>query len=417
MKRVVVTGMGAVTPIGNNIEEYWKSLKEGKCGIDDITLFDTEGFDVKIAAEIKNYKPEEHFDRKELRNYDRFTQFAVLSAREAAADAKLNAEELDSDRVGVIIGSGIGGLKTVEDSAETIIKQGPSKVPPLVVPRMILNMAAGDVSIELGLKGVSMAIVTACASATHSIGEAYRYIKYGEQDVVVCGGTESNISPVGIAGFQNIKALGVKTDKARASIPFDKERSGFVMGEGAGIIILEELEHARKRGANIYAEMVGYGATSDAYHLTAPNPEGEGAAKAMKMTMQQAGAKPEEITYINAHGTSTPINDRVETKSIKLALGEAAKDVNVSSTKSMTGHLLGAAGAVEAIACIKAVQENFIPATIGYKEPDPECDLNYTPNQGIEKEVNYAMSNSLGFGGHNGTILFKKYKRRIIFIE
>ncbi|MCL2383874.1 MAG: beta-ketoacyl-ACP synthase II [Oscillospiraceae bacterium] len=409
MKRVVVTGLGAMTPIGNNMEDYWKGLKEGKCGIAPITVFDTTDYAVHIAAEIKDYKPEECFDRKELRNYDRFTQFAILSSREAIKDANINMEELDRDRVGVIIGSGIGGLETVEEATQTILEKSPSKVPAMVVPRMILNMAAGDVSIELGANGVSMAIVTACASSTHSIGEAYRYIKYGEQDVVVCGGTESNITPVGIAGFSNIKALGVKTDPLRASIPFDKERSGFVMGEGAGILILEELEHAQKRGAKIYAEMVGYGATSDSYHITAPNPDGIGAARAMKMTMEQAGAKPEEITYINAHGTSTPINDRVETKAIKLALGEASEDVLVSSTKSMTGHLLGAAGAVEAIACVKAIENDFVPPTIGYKEADPECDLNYVPNKGINTEVKYAMSNSLGFGGHNGSILFKKY--------
>jgi len=409
MKRVVVTGMGAITPIGNNVEDYWKSLKEGKCGIGDITLFDTADFEAKIAAEVKNYNPEYYFDRKELRNFDRFTQFAVLSSREAYKHAGLNKEEIDENRIGVIIGSGLGGLMMIEEEKQKLLEKGPNRVSPMFIPRVIGNIASGDVSIDLEIKGVSMAIVTACASATHSIGEAYRYIKYGEQDVVICGGTESNITPLGVAGFSNMKALSITDNKARASIPFDKERSGFIMGEGAGVIVLEDLEHAKKRGAKIYAEIAGYGATSDAYHLTAPDPDGSGAARAMTIAMNQAGIKPSDVTYINAHGTSTPINDAVETKAIKLALGEAAKNVLVSSTKSMTGHLLGAAGGVEAIACIKAIGDSFVPATIGYKVPDPECDLNYVPNKGIEKEVKYAMSNSLGFGGHNGAILFKKY--------
>jgi len=410
MNRVVVTGLGAITPIGNNVEEYWKSLKKGKCGIGDITLFDCTDFDGKIAAEIKNYNPEEHFDRKELRNFDRFTQFAVISSREAFKDVKLNKEEIDMNRVGVIIGSGLGGLMMIEEEKQKLIEKGPSRVSPLLIPRIIANIAAGNVSIDLGIKGITMSIVTACASSTHSIGEAYRYIKYGEQDIMVCGGTEANITPLGIAGFSNMKALSSTNDKARGSIPFDKERSGFIMGEGSGVIVLEELEHAKKRGAKIYAEMVGYGATSDAYHLTAPDPDGVGAARAMTNAMNQAGIKPNEVTYINAHGTGTPINDKVETKAIKLALGEAASDVLISSTKSMTGHLLGAAGGIEAIACIKAIENDFVPPTIGYKVSDPECNLNYVPNKGVEKEVKYAMSNSLGFGGHNGTILFKKYE-------
>ncbi|MCL2860224.1 MAG: beta-ketoacyl-ACP synthase II [Oscillospiraceae bacterium] len=409
MKRVVVTGLGAITPIGNNIEEYWDGLKQCKNGIDKITLFDSTGFNIKLVAEVKNFVPEEHFDRKELRNYSRFSQFAAIASREAFKDSGLNMEKVDPYRVGIIIGSGVGGLKDIEDEKETLMEKGPSKVSPMFVPRMIANIAPGNISIELGMKGVSMAVITACASATHSIGEAYRYIKYGEQDVVFCGGTESNITPLGIAGFSNIKAVSTSLDKNRASIPFDKERSGFVMGEGAGVIVLEELEHAVKRGAKIYAEMVGYAATSDAYHLTAPSPDGAGAAKAMCQAMEMANAKPEDISYINAHGTSTKINDKVETIAIKLALKEEAKNVAISSTKSMTGHLLGAAGGVEAIACIKAIENDFIPATINYKEQDPECDLYYVPNEGINRKVNYAMSNSLGFGGHNSTILFKKY--------
>jgi len=408
MKRVAVTGLGAITPIGNNVEEYWDGLKQGKCGVGDITLFDAADFDAKLAAEVRNYNPEEHFDRKELRNYDRFTQFAVLSAREAYKDAGLRKEEVDENRIGIIVGTGIGGFMTIEDEKQKLLEKGPSKVSPMLIPKIIANMPAGCISIELGIKGISMAIVTACATSTHAIGEAYRYIKYGEQDIMICGGTDCDITPLGLAGFCNMKAMSTSTDKARASIPFDKERSGFVMGEGAGILILEELEHAKKRGAKIYAEVVGYGATSDAYHITAPDPEGDGAARAMKNAMHQAEIGPGEISYINAHGTGTPINDKVETNAIKLALGKEAYKVPISSTKSMTGHLLGAAGAAEAIACIKAMEDSFIPPTIGYSVPDPECDLNYVPNKGITAEVKYAMSNSLGFGGHNGSILFKQ---------
>jgi len=408
MRRVVVTGLGAITPIGNNVEEYWDGLKQGKNGIDNITLFDATGFDAKLAAEVKNFVPEDHFDRKELRNYDRFSQFAVLASREAFKDAGLSIDTVNPYRVGVIIGSGLGGLETIEKEKETMIDRGSSKISPMFIPRVIVNIAPGNVSIDLGIKGVSMSVITACASGTNAVGEAYRYIKYGEQDVVLCGGTESNITPLVVAGFTNIKALSTSSDKNRASIPFDKERNGFIVGEGAGVIVLEELEHAVKRGAKIYAEMVGYGFTSDAYHLTAPSPDGEGAVRAMVQAMEMANAKPEDITYINAHGTSTPINDRVETNAIKTTLGDAAKNVAVSSTKSMIGHLLGAAGGVEAIACIKAIEDDFIPPTIGYKEVDPECDLNYVPNKGISRKVEYAMSNSLGFGGHNSTILFKK---------
>ena len=320
LKRVVVTGLGAITPIGNNVKEYWEGLKQGKCGIEDITLFDTTGFEATLAAEVKNYNPEEYFERKELRNFDRFSQFAVISSREAFKDAGLNIAELDVDRVGVVVGSGLGGLMVIEEERDKLMQRGANKISPMLIPKIIGNIASGNISIDLGVKGISMSVVTACATGTHSIGEAYRYIKYGEQDVVICGGTEGNITPLATAGFCNIKALSTSKDKKRASIPFDKERNGFVMGEGAGVIILEELEHALKRGAKIYAEMVGYGATSDAYHLTAPDSEGSGAAKAMKIAMNLAGAKAEDITYINAHGTSTPINDRTETKAIKQVL-------------------------------------------------------------------------------------------------
>jgi len=409
VKHVVVTGMGAITPIGNSVEEYFEGLKTGRNGIDNITLIDVTNFEAKLAAEIKNYKPEEHFDRKELRNYERFSQFAVIASREAYKNSGLTKENVNPERVGVIIGSGLGGLMMIEDEKQKLLEKGPNKVSPMVIPRIIANIAAGNVAIELGAKGASMTVVTACASGTHSIGEAYRYIKYGEQDVMVCGGTESNITPLGIAGFSNIKALSTETNKDRASIPFDKERSGFIMGEGAGILVLEELEHAKQRGAKIYAELVGYGATSDAYHLTAPAPDGLGAARAMKLAIEQAGAKTSEISYINAHGTSTPMNDKTETLAIKEAMGEDAYKVSISSTKSMTGHLLGAAGAVEAIACIKAIENNFIPPTINYKVKDENCDLDYVPDVGRNVEVQYAMSNSLGFGGHNSSILFKKY--------
>lgn len=320
MKRVVVTGLGCITPIGNNVAEYWDGLKKGKCGIDEITLFDTTGFEATLAAEVKNYNPEEYFDRKELRNFDRFSQFAVLASREAFADSKLKIEDINSNRAGVIIGSGLGGLMVIEEEKQKLLEKGPSRVSPLLIPRIIGNIASGNVSIDLKLKGISMSTVTACASGTHAIGEAYRYIKYGEQDIVLCGGTESNITPLCIAGFSNMKALSTSKDKLRASIPFDKERNGFIMGEGAGIIVLEELEHAIQRGAKIYAEMVGYGWASDSYHLTAPDPEGRGAADAMKMTMEMAGIEAKDVTYINAHGTSTHINDRTETNAIKLAL-------------------------------------------------------------------------------------------------
>lgn len=409
-RRVVITGLGAITPVGNNVQEFWKGIKEGKCGIDEITLFDTTNFKVKLAAEVKGYNPEEYFDRRAAKRLDRFSQFAIVAAKEAWNDSKLDKEKEDMERVGVILGSGIGGLATMEEDISNLIQKGPDRVSPMFIPMTICNMAAGNVAIELGAKGESISMVTACASGTHCIGESFRMIKNGYQNIVISGGTEASITPVGIAGFTNIKALSQATDKNRASIPFDKERSGFVMGEGAGIVILEELEHALKRGAKIYAEVAGYGATSDAYHITSPAPGGEGGARAMKIAMEEAGAKPEDITYINAHGTSTHLNDSCETQAIKTALGEASKKVMVSSTKGNTGHLLGAAGGVEAVVCAKSVEEGFVPATINYIVPDEECDLDVVPNEGRNVEVKYAMSNSLGFGGHNASILLKKYE-------
>ena len=407
--RVVVTGMGAITPIGNNVEEFWKGIKEGKCGIDKITLFDTTNHKVKLAAEVKNFDAEEILGKKEAKKMDRFSQFAVVAAKEAMVDSGLDNLDFNHDRFGVIVSSGIGGLYTMEDACEVLNEKGPDRVSPYVIPMMIGNMAAGNVSIAVGARGYSSSVVTACAGGTHSIGDAYRMIKHGYQDIIICGGTEASIVPVGVAGFTNIKALNTTEDKMRASIPFDKERAGFVMGEGAGLIVLESLEHAKKRGAKIYAELVGYGASSDAHHITSPLPDGNGGARSMQAAIEEAGIKPEQVNYINAHGTSTMMNDKCETMAIKTVFGENTK-VMVSSTKGNTAHLLGAAGGVEAIACIKAIEDSFVPPTIGYRVPDEECDLDIVPNEGRNVEVKYAMSNSLGFGGHNSTILFKKYE-------
>ena len=409
-RRVVITGLGAITPIGNTVEDFWNGIKEGKCGIDEITAFDTSDFKVKLAAEVKGYVPEEHFERREAKRLDRYSQYAIIAAREAWKDSGLDKEKENMERVGVVVGSGIGGIDTIEQENRKCVEKGPDRVSPMYIPMAILNMATGNVAIELGAKGESISMVTACASGTHCIGESYRMIKHGYQDVMVAGGTEASITPLSVAGFMNIKALSKSEDKNRASIPFDKERNGFVMGEGAGVLILEEYEHAIKRGAKIYAEIVGYGATSDAYHITSPAPDGEGGARAMKLAMQEAQISPEEITYINAHGTSTHLNDACETMAIKTALGDdASRKVMVSSTKGHTGHLLGAAGGVEAVVCAKAIQEGFVPATINYQVPDEECDLDIVPNEGRNVEVKYAMSNSLGFGGHNSTILLKKF--------
>ncbi|MBP3597320.1 MAG: beta-ketoacyl-ACP synthase II [Clostridia bacterium] len=409
-RRVVITGIGAITPIGNNVEEAWKGILDQKCGIDKITAFDCSDFKTSLAAEVKNFNPEDYLDFKQLKRLDRSSVFAIISAREAFKDSGITSENTDLDRVGIFVSSGIGGFITIQNQCETNVLKGHNRVSPMFIPMSIVNMPSGNVAIDLGLKGESIAIVTACASATHAIGEAYKTIKLGGEDAIVAGGTEASICPVGIAGFENMKALSGSTDSNRASIPFDKERNGFVMGEGAGMLVLEELEHAKKRGAKIYAEVVGFGATSDAYHITSPEPEGNGGAKAMIRAIQDAGIKPEDVDYINAHGTSTHLNDSTETNAIKIALGDASKKVMVSSTKGNTGHLLGAAGGVEAVFCVKALEEGIVPPTINYKEKDEECDLDIVPNEIRKADLNIVLSNSLGFGGHNATIALKKYQ-------
>ena len=409
-RRVVVTGLGAVTPIGNNVDEFWKSVKEGKCGIGPITRFDTSEYKVHLAAEVKDFNAKDYLDFKTAKRMGRFSHYAIAASREAFADAGLDMANEDPYRVGVIIGSGIGDLETSE-AAEAKIQAGkPSKVNPFTVPMMIANMAAGNVAIDLGAKGKCTSVVTACASSTHSIGDAFRAIQYGDADVMVAGGTEASVCPTGIAGFTALTALSTTNDPEHASRPFDKDRDGFVLGEGSGIVVLEELEHAKARGAKIYAELVGYGATGDAYHITSPAEDGEGAGMAMKLAMKEADVAPEQIDYINAHGTSTHHNDLFETKAIKFALGDAAKDVVVNSTKSMIGHLLGAAGGVEFVVCVKSIEDGFIHQTVGTENVDPECDLNYAVGAPVEKDVNYVLTNSLGFGGHNATLLLKKYE-------
>ena len=405
--RVVVTGMGAITPIGNCVEDFFDNVMAGKCGIDFINNFDTEAYHVKLAAQVKDFDPKNYMDVKEAKRMDRFSQLAVAAAKEAVSDSGINLENTNMERFGVIVGSGIGAIDDIEKETITLRDKGPRRVNPLFIPMTITNMAAGNIAIQFGAKGVCTNVVTACATGSHSIGEAFRSIKHGYSDIIVAGGTEGSITPLAVAGFQALTALSTSKDPLRASIPFDKERDGFVMGEGAGILVLEEYEHALSRGAKIYAEIVGYGATCDAYHITAPSPDGDGGARAMKLAMEEAGITPKEVSYINAHGTSTPTNDRVETLAVKLAMGEYAYQVPVSSTKSMIGHLLGASGAVEAIICVKAITNSFIPATIGLVVPDEECDLDYVPGVGRNAKVTYAMSNSLGFGGHNATLLFK----------
>ena len=407
-KRVVVTGLGAITPIGKNVEETWDGIKNSKCGIDEISVFDTTNFKTKLDAEVKDYDASEYFDPKQAKRFDRSSQFAIIAAREAVEDSGITKENTDFDRVGIFVSSGIAGLITIQDQASTLVNKGNKRVSPMFIPMTIANMPAGNVAIEFGFKGESISVVTACASSTHCIGEAYKTLQLGEEDVIVAGGTEAAICEVGIAGFENMKALSSSTDKNRASIPFDKERSGFVMGEGAGVVILEELEHAKQRGAKIYGEVIGFGSTTDAYHITSPCPDGEGGAKAMIRAIQNAGISPNEIDYINAHGTSTHLNDQTETMAIKTALGEAVQKVMVSSTKGNIGHLLGAAGAVEAIFCAKALEEEIVPPTINYQEKDEECDLDIVPNEPIKANLSVVMSNSLGFGGHNSSVIFKK---------
>lgn len=410
MRRVVVTGMGAVTPIGIGVEEFWNSLKETKLGFGPITRFDTTDYKAKVAAEVKDFVAKDYMDFKAAKRMELFCQYAVVAAKEAFDQAGLDMEQEDPYRVGCSIGSGIGSLQVTETACVKIHEKGPSRVNPLLVPLMISNMAAGNVSIQLGLKGKSLNVVTACATGTHSIGEAYRTIQHGEADVMLAGGTEASICPIGVAGFSALTALSTVEDPEKCSLPFDKNRSGFVMGEGAGVVVLEELEHAKKRGAVILGELVGYGATSDAYHITSPAEDGSGAAKAMELAIQEAGIAKEEVTYINAHGTATHHNDLFETRAIKLLFGEHAYDMKINSTKSMIGHLLGAAGAVEFITCVKEIQDGFIHATAGYTTPDEELDLNYVPGEGVEEDITYALSNSLGFGGHNASLLIKKFE-------
>ena len=409
-RRVVVTGLGAVTPIGNSVEEFWEGIREGKTGIGPITRFDAEEYKVRLVAEVKDFDPKKYMEPKMVRRMAPFAQYAVAAAKEAFADAGLDMEKEDPFRAGVIIGSGVGDLHQVELCYDKILTKGPGRVPPLMVPLMISNMAAGNVSIQLGLRGKCSDVVTACASGTHSIGDAFRAIQYGDAEIMLAGGAESCICPTGVAGCDALTALTETDDPARASIPFDKDRDGFVLGEGAGVVVLEELEHALARGAEIYAEVVGYGATADAYHITSPAEDGSGAAKAMTLAMEEAGADPSEVEYINAHGTSTHHNDLFETRAIHMAFGEAAEKVVVNSTKSMIGHLLGAAGGVEFITCVKSIQEGFIHQTVGTREPGEGCDLDYAIGAPVEKEIRYAMSNSLGFGGHNATLLLKKFE-------
>ena len=410
MKRVVITGMGTINPIGHNVNETWESIKNKECGIQEISLIDSSTYKTKFDAEIKNYDPNEFFDPKTAKRNDRYTQLGMIAAREAVKDSGITPENSDYSRIGTYFSSGIGGLTTIQEQCKIYFEKGNTRVSPLFIPMGISNMAAGTIAIEYGFKGESMSIVTACASSAHAIGEAYRAIQLGEEDIILAGGSEASINEVALAGFENMKALTHATEVNRASIPFDAERSGFVMGEGAGAIILEELEHAKERGAKIYAELIGYGSTTDAYHITSPSPDGEGGANAMKRALKNANIKPEEVDYINAHGTSTHLNDATETKAIKTAFGEHAKKLMVSSTKGNTGHLLGGAGVLEAIISVKAINDSLVPPTINYKVKDEECDLDIVPNEPRKADIKVAMSNSLGFGGHNATIILRKYE-------
>lgn len=410
MKRVVVTGMGIVSPLGNTIEEFWNNIKANKLGFSYINDITSENFDVKIAATVNDFSPEKRLDKKEAKRMDRFTQFAVTAALEAIDDAGTKFEDIDPFRAGVIAGVGIGGLNLTNQEHSKYLEKGPDRISVFFIPMMIGNMAAGTISMKTGFKGANFCTTTACASSTHAIGEAFRKIKDGYLDVCIAGGAEACVSEFALGGFNNMKALTRSDDLTRCSIPFDKERNGFVLGEGSGMLVLEELEHAKARGAKIYAEIAGYGATGDAYHMTSPSPTGEAAAAGMRLAYEEAGLKPEDIDYINAHGTSTGLNDKYETTAIKLALGEeAARKVAINSTKSMTGHLLGAAGSVEAIVTALSCHEDFIHATVGYKVPDPECDLDYCVEGNRNTTVNAALTNSLGFGGHNATLCLKKY--------
>lgn len=409
MKRVVVTGMGVISPIGNEVDTFWDNAKNGVCGIDLIESFDTEEYKVKVAGQVKGFDAKDYMDRKKARRMDRFSHFAIAASQDAVKQSGLDLDAIDHNKFGVVIGSGMGGLHTLETAATKFIEKGPKRMSPMFVPTIISNIAAGNVAIEFGAKGPCTNIVTACATSTQCIGEAFKMMQVGRADMMLAGGTESIVTPIGIAGFQALTALSENPDPKTASRPFDKNRDGFVMGEGAGVLMLETLEHAEARGANILAEIVGYGTTCDAFHITSPPDDGEGGARAMTIAVEDAGIALDEVSYINAHGTSTPTNGRTETAAIKKAFGETAYKIPVSSSKSMFGHLIGAAGAVEAIVCINALRDQFIPPTIAYETQDPECDLDYVPNVGRSAELNYALSNSLGFGGHNATILFKRW--------
>ncbi|MGN0305558.1 MAG: beta-ketoacyl-ACP synthase II [Lachnospiraceae bacterium] len=408
MRRVVVTGMGAITPLGKNLKETWEGVQAGKCGIGPITAYDTTGRKVTLAAQVKDFEPQEFLDKREVRTLDRFSWFGLIAAREALADSGLNPENEDASRCGVIVSSGIGGLGTIEAEDRRGSEKGYDRVSPYFIPMAITNMAAGNIAIAIGFRGICSCVVTACAGGTNAIGEAFHRIRFGLEEVILCGGSEAAITPLGIGGFTAMKALHMGTDPNRASIPFDQERSGFVMGEGAGMLVLEEYEHAKKRGAQIYGEVIGYGTNCDANHITAPLEDGSGAAACMQLAMKEAGISPEQVDYINAHGTSTPLNDRGETRAVKLAFKEAAKKVMISSTKSMTGHLLGASGALEGVITLLSIKNNYVPATINYLHADEECDLDIVPGKGRFLPVNCAMSNSLGFGGHNASIIFRK---------
>ncbi len=409
-KRVVITGIGAITPVGHNVQQTWQSLINGVCGVGIISRFDATGLPVQIAAEVKNYNPEEHFDHKEVKKLDLYTQFAMIAAREAVQDAGLTEGKFDPDRVGVITGAGIGGILTFEEECVKCHTQGPRRISPFFIPKMIGNIAAAHISIEHNFKGINFNVMSACASANHALGTAMRAIQYGDADIVVSGGTEAAVTPLAVGGFSSMRALSTRNDAPeKASRPFDAERDGFVMSEGAAILVLEELEHAKARGAKIYAEIAGYGATGDAYHITAPTENGEGSSRAMQMALKDAGLKPEDIDYINAHGTSTPLNDKGETMSIKNTFGEYAYKLKVNSTKSMVGHMLGAAAGIEAIVCVKTIESGIIHPTLNLTHPDPDCDLDYTPHNAVKQTVNTALSNSLGFGGHNSAIIIKRF--------
>ena len=410
MKRVAITGLGVVSPLGNSVETFWSNIKAGKNGITEVAKFDVSDFSCKVAAQVNDFDPQEYIDRKEARRMDRFTQFAIAASKMALENANLTIHDNNAEKTGIILGSGIGGFETLEDQFRTFLNKGPSRVSPFFIPMMIGNMAAAQIAITTGAKGMNETVVTACASATNAIGDAFKVIARGDADIMITGGSEAAITPLSFAGFCSMKAMSTNPDPETACRPFDADRDGFIMGEGAGILILEELEHAKARKAPIIAEMVGYGATDDAYHITSPAPGGEGAARAMQMALNNAGISADKIDYINAHGTSTPYNDKFETEAIKSVFGEAAKQIKVSSTKSMTGHLLGASGGIEAVISAMVIQDSFIPPTIHYQTPDTDCDLDIVPNHGVSQEVSYVLSNSLGFGGHNATIIFKKFE-------